>query len=456
MKSILAIVLPILAFAVLVTVPLFIWGGQSYSFLINQEKAIASFILVTLELAGIAFSIVIVVFVIIQYAQYVRSRRFVFDGFSNESKLNDALKTPLVLGILAREELVNQFEAIYNELKGYYDNVSQDFEAFAVDELHIQKDPSGNNIGRYVSVDQINTGGMIEDQKEIIRSLKDPKGINLMKLAEEIASKEANNMMAMAGEIAPKEISPILKFIEAVIPPHIIRATGHLQGWRGKPGRVGITFEFVDLGSQRNLMVRTIWRSPDGELNKINNTLTNKMTHYYIELLSPAMHWMALMFLEENLISQVPPINRILNILNIFNIPNTREKRRQARLLALLSLQYFASALQFRAYNSFFIQLAIEHFRRALVKDSSWSLPYLYLANLYSFMALESTGEIYEKLLKESLNLYKQALEHTKETNVNKRPRIIIALALAELASGVKTEDEGLINKAIQKVEIGR
>ena len=48
-----------------------------------------------------------------------------------------------------------------------------------------------------------------------------------------------------------------------------------------------------------------------------------------------------------------------------------------------------------------------------------------------------------------------QVFELTKETNLKSstRPRIIIAMALAELASGVKKEDEGLINKAIQGVE---
>ena len=82
------------------------------------------------------------------------------------------------------------------------------------DELYIEEDPSGNNIGMYLSADQFKSE-IIGDLKDVIMSLKDLKDINLMHLV---------------GEITPQEISPIVKFIEAVIPPHTIRATGHLQG----------------------------------------------------------------------------------------------------------------------------------------------------------------------------------------------------------------------------------
>ncbi len=255
-----------------------------------------------------------------------------------------------------------------------------------------------------------------------------------------------------------------------------------------------MTFEFVDLGSQRNLMVRTLrWQSsdniedsadttPPAKSSTANETLTNKGTDYYIDLLSPAMYWVAIMFWEQKLISHVPLINRILK---------GREKRRKARILYLIGALYYAHADQFKAYSSFFCQLAVEHFRPALIADPNWGLPYLYLANLYSFKAQDKEGELQillansegdrggprstphlsrlykdaeglrqqyqlheKKLLNEAFNLYDKALDIAEMKGQKfTLARIIIAKALAELTSGVKTKDERRIGKAIQEIE---
>ncbi len=420
MKRILTIVFLIVVFAALVTLPFIIWGADRFASFSDHEKAVTTFILASLELVGIVFSIVIVVYILYQYIRYRRPHRLVFEAFSNESELIDTEKKPLNLSMLAQEELVRRFKIIYTELKGYTDDASNDFEALVADELYIEEVPSGNEIGNYVSVDQIKKSGVIEDLMEVIRSLKDSKGINLIDLV---------------GEIAPKEVTPVMKFIEAIFPPHIVRATGYLQ-WRSDiPGRVGITFEFVDLSNQRNLMVRTLWwqasendtTTLQAEATVDNETLINKATDRYIELLSPAMHWLALMFWEQNLLSHVPLINRILKV---------RENRRQARIFYLLGALYYASSNRFQANNRFFCQLAVEHLRQASITDSSWNLPYLYLANLYCFKMLEAEGDIRKKLFKETQSLCKKALDHTKKSNMYTQHRIIIAKALAELYSG--------------------
>lgn len=428
MKRILAILLLIIVLVAVVAVPFIIWGGARFASFSDQEKAIVTFLLASLELIGLIISIAIVIFILYQYIRYRRPYRLVFEAFSNELELVDTENKPLNLSILAQEELVRQFKLIYNDLKRYSDNGGQDFEEFVADELYIEEDPSGNDIEKYVSEDQVKKGGMIEDLKEVIRDLKDPKGINLMNLV---------------GEIAPKEVTPVMKFIEAIFPPHVISAIGHLQCKSDKSGRVGITFEFVDFGSQRNLMVRTLqWQSSD---NMADETLTNKVTDYYIELLSPAMDWVALMFWEQKLLSGTPLINRVFKV---------REKRRKARMLYLLGALYFAHADRFKAYSSFFCQLAVEHLRQALIADRSWGLPYLYLANLYAFKAQVKTGELHEKLLDEALSLYDQVLELAKgEEHKFIRARIILAKALAELTSGVETKNKRRIDKASQEIE---
>jgi len=447
MKRVLTIVLLIIAFTVIIAAPFFIWGGEKFTFFSDQEKAITAFILVTLEFVSIIFSIVIVVYVLYQYIRYRRPHRLVFEAFSNESELVQTENKPLNLSMLAQEELVRQFKVICNELGEYTehaDNVSQDFEAFSGDGLYLDEDLSENNIGTYVSVDQIKKSGMIEDLKIVIEDLKDPKGINLMNLV---------------GEIAPKEVTPFMKFIEAIIPPHIIRATGHLQWWSDVPGKVGITFEFVDIGSQRNLMVRTIWWRPsekkganeasiNGELSNQGKSALSKeeenalATDRYIDLLRPAMHWLALMFWEQELMSHVPIQNHFLKL---------HEKRRKARILYLLGAMYYAHSDQFQAYSSFFCQLAVEHFRQSSITDPNWNLSYLYLANLYSFKVLVTKEEKSEKLLKEALSLYEKALAHTKETHT--RSHIIIAKALAKLSSGITSKNVELMNWAIKDVE---
>lgn len=438
MKRILAIVLLIIVLVVLVIVPFIIWGGTRFSSFSDNEERITAFLLTSVELIGLLVSIAIVVFILYQYIRFRRPYRLVFEAFSNESKLVDTGKKPLNLSVLAQEELAHQFKIIYKDLKEYADKDSQDFEALAADELYIEEVSLGNDIGKHVFADQIEKGGMIGDLKEVIRDLKNPEGINLLHLV---------------GEIAPKEVTPLMKFIEAIFPPHIIKATGHLQCKSDKSGRAGITFEFVDLGSRRNLMVRTLWEqssenlmTPPAKSNTTNETLTNKGSDCYIELLRPAMYWVALMFWEQKLISNVPRINRILTVL---------EKRRKARILYLIGALYYTHANRLmKAYSPFFCQLAVEHLRLALITDPSWSLPYLYLANLYSIKALDKKDALHEKLLNEAFKLYNQVLDLTKKQGEKfTHARIIVAKSLAQLTSGVNTQDECRIARAIQSIE---
>ena len=74
----------------------------------------------------------------------------------------------------------------------------------------------------------------------------------------------------------------------------------------------------------------------------------------------------------------------IVSSTSLITTERAQENKRQAQILYPIGRVYSASADQFKAYKDFFRQLAVEHFRQATIKDASWPLPYLYLANLYS------------------------------------------------------------------------
>ena len=230
---------------ILVVVFFLITQGGGLASAMQRGQGVISLILALLQLVGIALGLALVIFILFQYVQYVHSSRFIFEGFSNAPKLIEDVKMPLDLNILAREKLIYQFKILDREWEILSDVASSDFDALLTDELYFDKISQKQDTKKYVPMELTKNSEVLKDLKEVITAIKDAEGINLMAFAE---------------EIVPKEVTPIMKFVEAVVPPHIIRATGHLQ-WQSdrEDGRAGITFEFVDLASQRNLMVRTIW-----------------------------------------------------------------------------------------------------------------------------------------------------------------------------------------------------
>jgi hypothetical protein len=424
----------ILALLLVGIIALLIIRGGEAARVIQNGPTIVSVTLNALQLLGIIVLLFLFIFILFQYVQYARSRRFVFDGFSNVSKLTVDEKMPLEFTMLAREVLGNEFNILYNQWKRYSSKTNPNTNALLLDELFFEGASPEQNLAKYVSPEMTGDNGTIEDLKKASEFLKDAEGINLIDLA---------------GEIAPKEVTPIMKFIEAIIPPRIIRVTGHLQWSSVKTGRAGITFEFVDLNSRRNLMVRTIWWraapldnnssvSEEQEHQGLTAQLgDDEMSHAakrYIGLLGPAMRWLALMFWEQRMQAHTPFVNYFLK---------HRESRRQAQLFYLLGSLYYASATQFSAYKDFFCQLAVEHFRQATTEDKSWYSPYLYLGNLYRFKMQEQMNNgsdakntLPKKLLDEALNLFSMALERAKSANEGTvtEQRIILVQALAEQA----------------------
>ena len=456
MRRILAVLL-VVVLALVALIFLITQGGEVAG-IIQRGQGIISLILALLQLVGIALALGLVVYVLFQYAQYIRPNRFIFEGFSNASKLTDAEKLPLDLNILARENLIHQFKVLDNEWGNLSGDTSSDADALLTDGEFFGQTSQKLDYNKYIPAEFTKDSHVLEDLKEVITSVKDSEGINLMALAE---------------EIAPKEVTPIMKFVEAVVPPHIIRATGYLQWQTVKPDRAGITFEFVDQGSQRNLMIRTIWwKSKEEEKHEkksdiqssarislddmisANQESSNQKkattsddeelslaTHCYIDLLDPGMYWLALMFWKQRMLSNTP----LLNYIRI-----SHEKRRQAQLLYLFGAMFYACTEQFIEYRDFFCQLAIEHFRQASIVDKKWCLPYLYLADLYSFK-METAEQTDSKLLEKAIDLYDKAYQCAKSTkrDIYTLQRITIAKALAELVSNV----DARIRAAIKEVE---
>lgn len=439
-------------FVVVLTLALLIFlisrGGEVTS-LYKQGQSIVTLILTVVQLIGIAVAFGLLIFILIQYIQYSRPNRFVFEGFSNTSSLTTDDQMPLDLNIFAREELIYQFGVLNSEWGALSGDTSSDADALFTDGEFFGQIQQKLEYNKYIPAEFTEGSQVLGELKAVIESVKDSEGINLMALAE---------------EIAPKEATPIMKFVEAIVPPHIIRATGHLQ-WQAdkeKKERAGITFEFVDLGNRRNLMVRTIWWKPEeseqnatrfnpqqatwGKLEDMvqpNQVSTDQKqptaseddeksqaTSQYIDLLDPTMHWLALMFWKQKMLANTPPLNYFRK---------GHERRRQAQILYLFGAMFYACIDQFQKHRDFFCQLAIEHFRKASIVDPKWCSPLLYLADLYSFK-MQQDGEKRQKLFNKAIELYDQASKRAE--SMTRDPYILhqitIAKALAELVSQVE------------------
>lgn len=442
----------VLAVAILLTI---MWS-EAVVPLTQRGRDIISFILMLLQLLGIAIAIAIALLVIVQYIQDLRPRHFVFGGFSNVSKLLEAEKMPLDLDMLAREKLVYQFEILNHRLHPT-DDTSTDVDALFDAERCSPKNPAGSNIRGYLLSDQI--------KKEIVDDLTK----DLTKITADLNMPKYTDLVNLVGEIAPAEITPFMRLVDAVIPPHIIKAVGHLQWWKATPDCAGITFDFVDLGEQRSITVRTIRWHPSDENSSDKSTISelacNELilsgkgngesvhreqeepdenqiiqlaTDRYLELLDPSMRWLALVFWEQRTSLHVPFRYRV-------NRDKNYKEERLAYLQYILGALYYTSANEFRAYDQFFTQLAIEHFGRAIKIKSDWYLPYLQLATIYSFKMLElrsskSQNEVQQKLLQKVLHLCGQALDNVGQQNKKTidmaQRRITVIKLLAEVASG--------------------
>lgn len=395
----------------LIIVPPIIWPGV-FAKLVEGGKGLIPLVLTLLELFGLIIALALVLFLFYQLIKYFFPSRFIFEGFSNEADLLSIDQKPLCLSKLAWEELADQSQILTNRLRQYTDN-------------------------------SINNSSLDSGAK----SLPDPQFFmpprDIIDLSNLIVGPGADILdwvKSAEGKIPTQFglLMSIISFLGVFIPPPVVKINAHLQRMGSTPGKVGITFEAVDIKKKHNL-IRTFWQ--DEKIDK------SELLQRYEELLGPGMRWLVLECCKQRMISHIPLINRI-------NIRKGSEKKRQARILYLLGIQFYTSAEEFEAQKKAFFQFAVEHFRMASNAKLDWYLPDLYLANIYSFRMRGIQGPERSKMLQEALKLYETALTRAEEANEGiDTQRVIISKALAELASGVETKDLKIIGKATQEIE---
>lgn len=411
-------------------------GGEIATTYTTRSQNLVSLILALLQVIGIFLAIILSGFILSQYLQYIRPHRFIFDGFSNEGELTnaDTKKMPVNLSKLAREELVDQFKIIYRELKKYTQETRGEPEDIGLDNddlYYFGKNALGKNaslpdISLYLPAPTRTTLGygrvkkFLDDLEALLNTFGDSEMLDLAK---------------SIGTVAPKETAQIINFIEAILPPSIIKAVGYLQ-WKGE---VGITFEIIDVQNEASTMIDTIWQLPaypsEGSLKE-----------RYIKLLEPAMRWLVLVFWEWKVQSH---LSRKAHFL-FFKKSARSLNRANAVLYYLIGALYYASADEFPSYEPFFSKLAVEHFRLAAKTDQRWYLPVLYLANIYRFKMKDAKGEMRGTLFDKALRLYDRASQCAdREGDHCASQRINFNKALAQADSGIDDQE----NSARQMIE---
>src|SRR5215470_9577674 len=116
MRRVFLILLLVILFILIVTIPFLVLGATKFDSLTTHEKSITDTILVTLELIGLFLASAVVIIILFQYFRYRRPYRLVFDAFTNEPDLINSERKPLNLSILVQEELIRQFKIIFNEV----------------------------------------------------------------------------------------------------------------------------------------------------------------------------------------------------------------------------------------------------------------------------------------------------------------------------------------------------
>jgi hypothetical protein len=394
---------------ILVVAIFLITRGEIVTSTIQRGQGLASLILALLELFGLIVALALVFYLFYELVRYYFPRRFIFEGISNESDLVTAELKPMSLNKLALEELANQSQTLSSQLRQYVNN-------------------SSNNSG-LVSYLSLPANAPLYIPPENLKDLRVYTVSSGFDILDRV--KSAEGKVPQQYEL----IISIISFLGAIIPPPVVKINAYLQRLGSLPGKVGVTFEFVDVKKRQNT-IHTFWQD--------EKTDKSELIQWYIELLCPAMRWLVLECFEQGIMLHIPLVNYIFK---------NYEKMRLATILYLLGILYNASAEEYKKQETFFSQIAIDHFHRASNANQDWYLPDLYLANLYSFEMIRNK-EKREKLLKETLDLYGKALARATrmKKSVYTQLRIRIARTLAELALGIDTNNEELIKSASREV----
>lgn len=378
-----------------------------------------SAILTLLELVGLVIALALASFVLYQFIRRFFLNQWIFAGFSNESNFSGLLATELKtmsFHMLAMEELVRQSQIVSKQWNQYNEGLLGN--AMIIGDNHWKAQlPKG----------------FINDE-DVIAPLR-PDIFDWVKSAEDKVPQGFAFIMSL------------ISFVGATIPAPIVKITGHIQFLSNN--KAGITLEVVDAKKPHNNAIYTFWQDDEAasSLAQSSAALEDKRRPIdgYIELLSPTMRWLA----------QVRWKQKVESRITLRNFFSGNRKREKAKLFYRLGTLFYTSTVEFTKHKSIFFQLAINHLNQALDADQNWYYPSLYLANVYSFEMQDKEDESHEKLLKEVLYLYEEALDRAKRAgeDISTKQRIILSKALAELVSGLNTYNERHINQAIQGME---
>ncbi len=435
MRRVVPFLISFIFVALFVTI-LVVWGETATS-LIQHGKDILNLLLTLLEIIGIFLAIALAGFILYQYIQYIRPHRFILEDFNNESALatkDTSENKPINFSKLAREEMIYQFKILYVQMQNYHKAYQQ--------QKNNERDQVSSPLnGAFFGGRQIQSiipllppftdraaSTLTQSLEKLMRSLGDPNMLDFMK---------------SIGAIVPKEVAPIISVIEAVLPPHISKATGYFQ-WQS-PDKIGITFETIDVRDEASFMIRTIWEN--------NSNPTPQTSDRYRQLLEPAMRWLVLIFWEQRIRThmahfQHPAIDHIIRRL-FHHYAKERLDHEKAVLHYLLGALYFASHIEFQGRTQFFLQSAIDYFSQAANEDTNWYAPCLYLANIYSDFISANNEPLRQQALIEALQMYEQAINRASTEPKETLYRIKLQRATAKLTS----KDNIYVEQSVKEVQ---
>ena len=348
-------------------------------------KDFADLILLIVEICAIAIAILVVTILL---PRRYRRHRFVFGGFSGTSQLATALQRPINFDKLAAEELVKQARFVYSQVEEYTQspttsasrsskapsnkkkqNELDTYVTYLEDSIYYKEDLSRDNGVQPLQIGSAKGGLNEKLVGTILASLKDMFKTSIPDL---------QNLIKDIVDSASQEIAPIMKIINALLPPRIIKIAGYLQWQSDIPARVGLTFEATDLSEQRTLMLYTFWQPPKPAQAdpQGTNAGVSSIMERYIALLYPIMRWLVLMLWGLQATSDIMQRHHQLN---------SNPKKELALLYYFLGAMYDVSSEDedCQEWEPFFEEFAIKHLRLATDTDPSLWFPPLYLANIY-------------------------------------------------------------------------
>ena len=374
MKKYMLFVAVIMIFIIGVPLFAFVSFSENIKAFSAYGQAINAVVLAFLELLGMAIGI----WLLHLYFRRRAQQRFVFEGFSNEAELLTAEQKPINLSKLALEELILQFQSLYNQLRSYTcpNEQSQDHrglhnwlkqlkgDSFEREDIVLPISNTSDESAS-ASIDILNYLPLEEEVQEQIELFKKA----LRRMLDSFGTTTSSELASSIMDVVPKGMASVIKFFDMLISPRIVKGIGYLQYGNDK---IGITIEIIDQRKHSNVLLHTFWKNsrdiPSGQQGT-NAKDMSWLVPYYIELLGPAMCWLVLQMWErkvEHYFSSWPFFRH--RFFHWLMHDMDALKKQKAIPFYLLGVLYYGSAEQFDArfdaYKPFFFQTAASYLQK--------------------------------------------------------------------------------------------